>query len=124
MIRIAVNRFLGNRCAPQLGAFNLYGPLDAVREAHFGSADAEIEEYAGGASMMRLGIRMTNERGDNGDTGWVIHLRSGEVMLPASAETRPWTLLVEVNQLLAWAVDGTGIYIVRDALAAVGKNCR
>lgn len=59
-----------------------------------------------------------------GDIGWVIHLRSGEVMLPASAETRLWTLLVEVNQLLAWAVDGTGIYIVRDALAAVGKNCR
>ena len=116
---MAVDRFLDDRCTPKLGAFNPCIPLDVVREAYFSSANAEIEEHIGGASMIGMGIRMANERRENGDVGWAIRLRSDEVMLPASAETRPWARMHTVSQSGNEDLEGLGTStFVIDALDA------
>lgn len=115
-VRMAINQFLKDRCAPAPGAFNLYGPLDVVREAYFGSVDDELEQYVSGAYMIGLGIRMTNERGEDGDVGWAIQLRSDEVMLPASAEKRAWALPEGVKLQRTWTDAEATRNVVREAL--------
>lgn len=80
---------LKHKCAPVLGAFNGYGPIDVVREAvYLGGVDDELEEYLDGAYMIGLGIRMSNERHRGGDVWWGPQLLSDEVSVPTSAEPR------------------------------------
>ena len=123
-VRMAVNQFLKERCAPQPGAFNLYGPLDVVREAYFGGVDDEFEEYVSGAYMIGLGIRVTNERREDGDVGWAIQLRSDEVMLPASAEKRAWALPDGVELVRTWTGDEAKRDVVREALGVADTAAR
>lgn len=124
-VRIAINRFLANRCAAELGAFNVYGRLEVVREAYFSAVDEEIEQYVGGAYMIGLGIRMTNERRADGRVGWGIQVRSDEVMLPASAELRGWALPDGVKMARIWTGAEAETNVVREALAvaeSAGKS--
>ncbi len=82
---MAVQQFLAIRCPRELGAFNIYGPHEIVREAGFGEVDEELEEYVRGALMIGLGIRMTNDRDPDGGVGWGIQLRSDDVVRGALA---------------------------------------
>jgi hypothetical protein len=120
-VRMAVNQFLKDRCVPQPGAFNLYGPLEVVREVYFLSADDEFEEYVSGAYMIGLGIRITNEQREGGRVGWVIQLLSDEVMLPASAELRGWALPDGVKVLRTWTGAEAERDVVREALAVAAE---
>lgn len=116
-VRMAVNQFLAGRCAPQPGAFNLYGPLEVVREAYFGGVDDEFEEYVSGAYMIGLGIRITNEQREDGRVSWTIQLLSDEVMLPASAELRGWALPEAVKVARTWIGAEAERNVVHEALA-------
>lgn len=124
-VRMAVNQFLKDRCAPQPGAFNLYGPLEVVREAYFLAMDDEFEEYVSGVYMIGLGIRITNEQGEDGRVSWAIQLLSDDVMLPASAELRGWALPEAVKVARTWTSAEAEHNVVREALAladAAGRN--
>lgn len=116
-VRIAARQFLADQCAPQLGAFNIYGPLEVVREAYFGPVGDELEAYVSGAFTIGLGIRLTNERRASGRVGWAIQLRSDEAMLPAGAETRAWALPEGVNLVRTWIGEEAEPNVVREALA-------
>ncbi|MCL3997589.1 hypothetical protein [Streptomyces lavenduligriseus] len=48
--RQGTSRTLDERCAPELGAFTGYGPVDIVREAvYFQRLDGELQEFLDGA---------------------------------------------------------------------------
>ncbi len=118
-VRMAAQQYLKNKCAPMHGAFTGFGPIDVVRPAvHFSDIDDELEEYLEGAYMIGLGIRMSNERGSDGDVDWVVQLLSDEVSVPASAEPRTWALPVEAKLLQTWTSKRLtgGIGPVRSAL--------
>ncbi|MFF9580308.1 hypothetical protein ACF1BA_34365 [Streptomyces rubiginosohelvolus] len=92
-VRMAVQQYLKDKCAPVMGAFTECGPVEVVREAvFFGQIDEELEEYLEGAYMIGLGIRMSNERQRDGGVGWVIRLLNDEVSVPAGAELRTWAI--------------------------------
>ncbi|MFJ2851225.1 MULTISPECIES: hypothetical protein [Streptomyces] len=91
-VRMAVQQYLKDKCAPVMGAFTDCGPVEVVREAvFFGGIDEELEEYLEGAYTIGLGIRMSNERQRDG-IRWVIQLLDDEVSVPASATPRTWAL--------------------------------
>ncbi|WP_030670024.1 hypothetical protein [Streptomyces rimosus] len=91
-VRMAVQQYLKDKCAPVMGAFTERGPVEVVRKAvFFGQIDEELEEYLEGAYMIGLGIRMSNEQRAGG-IGWVIRLLNDEVSVPASAEPRTWAI--------------------------------
>ncbi|MFE4216972.1 hypothetical protein [Streptomyces sp. NPDC056844] len=119
-VAMAARQYLKENCsAPELGAFNGYGPVDVVRGAvYFGGIDDELEDYLDGAYMIGLGIRMSNERGNDGDIGWVLQLLSDEVTVPASAEPRTWALPAEAQLLRTWTSEQplAGLGPVRGAL--------
>lgn len=120
-VRMAARRYLEDKCAPEVGAFNGYGPIDVVREAvYFRRVDDELEEYLDGAYLIGLGIRLSNERGSDGDVGWVLQLRSDEVSVPASAEPRSWELPADTPLLKTWTSRQplAGLGPVRGALEA------
>ncbi|MFJ8431973.1 hypothetical protein ACIQ9P_11820 [Kitasatospora sp. NPDC094019] len=125
-VRMAVQQFLKDKCAPEAGTFTTYGPIDIVRHAvYFSRIDEELEDYLEGAYMIGLGIRMSNERGTDGDVGWVIQLLSDEVSVPASDEPRTWALPTEVKLLNTWTSKQplAGLGPVRSALkAAAGAS--
>ena len=87
-----------------------------MREAYFGDVDNELEEYVSGAYMIGMGIRLTNERSEDGEVSWAIQLRSDEVMLPASAETRAWAVPDGVKVLRTWTSADADHNVVREAL--------
>ncbi|MFI6581819.1 hypothetical protein [Embleya sp. NPDC050493] len=100
---MAAQKYLKDNCPLEVGAFTEYGPIDIVRTAvYFSRLDDEIEDYLEGAYMIGLGIRMSNERNNDGEIGWVIQLRNDEVSVPASAEPRTWALPEEVKLLETW----------------------
>ncbi|MFE9459501.1 hypothetical protein [Streptomyces californicus] len=102
-VRMATQQFLKDKCAPVMGAFTECGPVEVVREAvFFGRIDEELEEYLESAYMIGLGIRMSNERQRDGGVGWVIHLLSDEVSVPASAEPRTWAVPAGANLARTW----------------------
>lgn len=118
-VRMAAQQYLKNKCAPVLGAFSGYGPIDIVREAvYFGGIDDELEEYLDGAYMIGLGIRMSNVRHRDGYVWWGLQLLSDEVSVPASAEPRTWELPAELALLQTWtSIEGSeGFGPVRGAL--------
>ncbi|MFJ7911976.1 hypothetical protein [Kitasatospora sp. NPDC096204] len=103
-VQMATKRYLKEECPPEAGAFTGFGcPIEIVREAvYFSQADDELEDYLQGAYMIGLGIRMSNERGSDGDVDWVVQLRNDEVSVPASAEPRSWELPAGVELLETW----------------------
>ncbi|MEU1621740.1 hypothetical protein ABZ479_31140 [Streptomyces sp. NPDC005722] len=102
-VRMAAQQYLKDKCAPVLGAFTGFGPIEVVRPAvYFRGIDDELEEYLEGAYTIGLGIRMSNERGSGGVVEWVIQLLSDEVSVPASAEPRTWALPAEAKPLKTW----------------------
>ncbi|WP_344345975.1 hypothetical protein, partial [Kitasatospora putterlickiae] len=112
-VRMAVQHYLKDKCAPEAGTFTEYGPIDIVRHAvYFSRIDDELEDYLEGAYMIGLGIRMSNKRGTDGDVDWVVQLLSDEVSVPASAEPRSWELPAEAKLLSTWTskqlLDGHG----------------
>jgi len=102
-VRMAAQQYLRDNCAPAVGAFTEYGPVDVIREAVcFGKIDEELEEYLESAYTIGLGIRMSNESRRDGGVWWVIKLLSDEVSVPASAEPRTWALPAEATVLQTW----------------------
>jgi hypothetical protein len=102
-VRMAVQQYLKDKCAPEVGTVATYGPIDVVRHAvYFSRIDDELEDYLEGAYMIGLGIRMSNELGTDGEVDWVLKLLSDEVSVPASAEPRSWELPAEVKLLSTW----------------------
>ena len=120
-VRMAVQQYLKDKCAPEAGTFTTDGPIDIVRHAvYFSRVDDELEDYLEGAYMIGLGIRMSNERGTDGDVDWVVQLLSDEVSVPASAEPRSWELPAEAKLLSTWTSKQplAGLGPVRGALEA------
>ncbi|MBY8889340.1 hypothetical protein K7472_31530 [Streptomyces sp. PTM05] len=102
-VSMAVQQYVKNKCAPVLGAFNGYGPIDVVREAvYFSRGSDDLEEYLDSAYMIGLGVRVSNQRSEDGDVGWDLQLLSDEVSVPASAEPRTWELPSDVKLLKTW----------------------
>jgi hypothetical protein len=102
-VRMAVQQYVKNKCAPVMGAFNECGPIDVVRGAvYFSGGSDDLEEYLDGAYMIGLGVRVSNQRSEDGDVGWVLQLLSDEVSVPASAEPRAWELPSDVKLLQTW----------------------
>ncbi|MFJ6790360.1 hypothetical protein ACWQ06_26590 [Streptomyces angustmyceticus] len=132
-VGMAAQQYLKNKCAPKLGAFTGFGPIDVVRSAvYFGKIDEELEDYLEGAYMIGLGIRMSNKYKSDGGVGWVVQLLNDEVSVPASAEPRTWALPAGVKLLQTWTsmrLTG-GIGPVRGALnvaedaSAEGRSVR
>ncbi|MFJ6776547.1 hypothetical protein ACIQOV_37270 [Kitasatospora sp. NPDC091257] len=102
-VQMATRRYLKDECPPEMRAFSSFGPIEIVREAvHFSRIDDELEDHLEGAYAIGLGIRMSNERGSEGNVDWVVQLRNDEVSVPASAEPRSWELLAGVDLLNTW----------------------
>ena len=130
-VRMAVNQFLRNRPAPELGAFTGIGPVDIVRAAVcFSRPDDELEDYLTSAYTIGLGIRVTNQRDGDGNVDWMVQLLSDEVSIPASAELRSWAVPDGVKVLSTWtsknAVGGPvrGALEVASAASAEGHWVR
>jgi hypothetical protein len=102
-VRMAVRQYVKNKCAPIMGAFNECGPIEVVRGAVYFSAGSDaLEEYLDAAQMIGLGVRISNQRSEDGDVGWDLQLLSDEVSVPASAEPRTWELPSDVKLLQTW----------------------
>ncbi|GHH05013.1 hypothetical protein [Streptomyces rubradiris] len=132
-VSMAARQYLKERCAPELGAFTGYGPVDIVREAvYFHRLDDELREFLDGAYMIGLGIRMWNERRGDGDVNWVVQLRSDEVSVPASAEPRTWALPAGTRLVNTWTSQEPlgnlgpvrGALVVAEAASAEGRRVR
>ncbi|MFE9181363.1 hypothetical protein ACFYN5_34505 [Streptomyces sp. NPDC007126] len=131
-VRMAVQQYLRDKCAPVLGAYTECGLVEVVREAFFGGIDEEIEEYLEGAYTIGLGIRMSNERERRGAVGWVVQLLTDEVSVPASAEPRTWAVPAGSKLVRTWTsrqcANGVGpvrgaLHVAQDA-AAQGRWVR
>ena len=121
-VRMAVERFVREKCAPELVVSGGHGPDSFLREAYFAGPDNELEEYLKGAYMIGLGIRMTNEIDSTGEVGWTVELYKDEVFVPASSEPRTWALPEGVGVRETWtSLRGTGGSPVRAALDVARK---
>ncbi|MER7847384.1 hypothetical protein ABTZ03_25945 [Kitasatospora sp. NPDC096077] len=124
-VQMATRRYLKDECPPEMGAFTSFGPIEIVREAvYFSRIDDELEDYLEGAYAIGLGIRMSNERGCDGDVGWVVQLRNDEVLVPASAEPRSWELPTGVDPLNTWTSKEPhpGLRLVQAVLDVAGSS--
>lgn len=120
-VRIAVQSFVRERCAFELGAFTSEGPIDVIRLCYFRQADHELVHYLDSAYVIGLGVRISNQRDRAGDVDWEVELRSDEAFAPAGADLRTWPLPDGVPVLRTWTSQESAGNPITNAVAVAKK---
>ncbi|WP_326834884.1 hypothetical protein VSH64_08140 [Amycolatopsis rhabdoformis] len=114
-VQMAVRAFLLERCQVTVGSTSVFGTVEPVKlMSVYGR---ELKEFVGAAYLLGLGVNVSNEVDERGQTSWVFELASAEPFVRASEGRRAWLLPDGVPLLSTWTSrDSTGEDVIDHAV--------